>query len=180
MSTKSLVLIALFAAITAALAVFPPIILPVIGVPITAQSMGPMLAGAILGARRGGLSQVLFLVLVAVGLPLLSGGRGGFGVFFGASGGFILSWPLAALVVGVLIERQWAGLSIVTAVLSCALGGIVLVYAIGIPWIAFVAKIDLMKAAIGSSAFIPGDLIKAIVAGSVSMAVRKAYPIIGE
>ena len=70
--TKDIVYIALFAAIMAALAVIPPITLAT-GVPISSQSMGPMLAGAILGARRGALSMILFLVLVAAGLPLLVG-----------------------------------------------------------------------------------------------------------
>ena len=76
---RDVVLIALFAAITAGLAIFPPLVLPVVGVPVTAQSLGPMLAGGVLGARRGGLSMLLFLALVAMGLPLLAGGRGGRG-----------------------------------------------------------------------------------------------------
>ncbi len=83
LETRDIVFIALFAAIMAGLAVFPPIMLPVVGVPITAQSIGAMLAGGVLGAARGGLSMALFLALVAFGLPLLPGGRGGFGVFFG-------------------------------------------------------------------------------------------------
>ena len=67
MATKDIVLIALFAALVAALGVVPNITLPMAGgVPITAQSMGVMLAGALLGAKRGGLAIVLFLVLVAV------------------------------------------------------------------------------------------------------------------
>jgi biotin transport system substrate-specific component len=82
MSTRDIVYIALFAAIVGALGMFPPITLPLIGVPITAQSLGVMLAGSVLGARRGGLAIVLFLVLVAIGVPLLAGGRGGFGVLF--------------------------------------------------------------------------------------------------
>lgn len=86
METRDIVFIALFAAIMAALAVFPPITLPVVGVPITAQSLGAMLAGGVLGATRGGLSMILFLLLVAIGLPLLPGGRGGFGVFLGPTG----------------------------------------------------------------------------------------------
>ena len=97
MKTKDIVYVALFAALTAVLGLFPPITLPVTGVSVTAQSLGPMLAGAILGARRGGLSIVLFLVLVAVGLPLLSGGRGGFGVMIGVTGGFMFGWAISAL-----------------------------------------------------------------------------------
>ena len=81
MKTKDLAYIALFAAITAVLGLVPAI--QVGPVPITAQTLGVMLAGAILGARRGFLSQLLFLVLVAIGLPLLASGAGGLAVFAG-------------------------------------------------------------------------------------------------
>ncbi|MFN7599597.1 MAG: biotin transporter BioY, partial [Cereibacter sp.] len=83
---RSLTHIALFAALIAVLGLVPQITLAV-GVPITAQSLGIMLCGTVLGARRGALAVVLFLVLVAAGLPLLSGGRGGLGVFAGPSAG---------------------------------------------------------------------------------------------
>lgn len=118
METRDTVFIATFAAITAALAVFPPMTLPVVGVPITAQSLGAILAGGVLGARRGGLSMILFLILVAIGLPLLSGGRGGFGVFMRPTGGFLLGWVVTAVVVGLLVERLWQRLGYVTAFLA--------------------------------------------------------------
>ena len=101
MSTKDTVYIALFAALTAALGLFPPIVMPIAaGVPITAQTLGVMLAGGVLGAKRGALAMLLFLVLVAIGLPLLAGGRGGPAVFVGPSGGFLVGWVVAAYVIG--------------------------------------------------------------------------------
>ena len=72
--TRDLAHIALSAAITTALGSAPAI--SVGPVPITAQTLGVMLAGSAPGARRGSLSQLLLLVLVAVGLPLLAGGPG--------------------------------------------------------------------------------------------------------
>ena len=84
---RNLTHIALFAALIAVLGLVPQIDL-MAGVPITAQSLGIMLCGTVLGARRGALAVLLFLLLVAVGLPLLSGGRGGLGVFAGPSVGF--------------------------------------------------------------------------------------------
>ena len=75
---RNIAQIALFAAMVAALGVVPPITLG-FGVPISAQSMGAMLAGAVLGARAGAAAMGLFLLLVALGLPLLSGSRGGLG-----------------------------------------------------------------------------------------------------
>ncbi len=176
MNTKDIVYIALFAALIAVLGVFPPITVPVIGVPITAQSMGVMLAGALAGAKRGGLAVVLFLLLVAVGLPLLSGGRGGVGVFFGASAGFLFAYPLAAVIIGSLFERNATLPTWPVAFAYVTLGGILFLYAIGIPWIAVVANIPLSKAAIGSIAYIPGDLIKAGLTVAITLGVRRAYP----
>lgn len=178
MNTKDIVYISLFAALTAALGVFPPMTLPIIGVPITAQSMGAMLAGSILGAKRGALALALFLVLVAVGLPLLAGGRGGFGVFVGPSGGFLLAWCLTAYVTGWLFERYWTGLTFWNAVLFLAVGGIVVLYPIGILWISAVAKIPVTTAAMSSVGFIPGDIVKIVLTALVALAVKRSYPLI--
>lgn len=178
MSTKDIVLIALFAAIVATLGVFPPITIPVVSVPITAQSLGVMLAGGILGAKRGALALLLFIVLVAIGLPLLSGGRGGLGVFIGPSGGFLVGWIVAAYATGWMVERCWAKLNYISAFLACTIGGIILLYAIGIPWVAYAAKISIIAAFTGSMPFVPGDLIKAVIASGVIVTVAKSYPII--
>lgn len=177
MGTKDIVYISLFAAVTAALGVFPPFVLPVVGVPITAQSMGPMLAGSMLGARRGALAIVLFLMLVAIGLPLLAGGRGGIAVFLGPGGGFLLAWPLVALVIGWLFRKFWTGLSLWQAVLFNIVGGILVLYPLGIVWISFSADLSLLQAAIGSVGFIPGDIVKAVVAALVAVNVTRIHPI---
>lgn len=178
MSTKDVVYIALFAALTAALAVFPPITIPAIGVPVTAQTLGVMLAGGILGARRGALAMILFLVLVAAGLPLLAGGRGGIGVFAGPSAGFVFGFVAGAFVVGWLIERGWRGLGFGRAMTATTLGGIVAVYLVGIPWLAVVAEMSLWNATIAAGAFVPGDLIKAAIASAVVLGVKRSYPLI--
>src|SRR5947209_3087277 len=93
--TRDLSYVALFAALTAALGLVPTI--PIGPVPITVQNLGLMLAGSVLGARRGFLSQLLFLVLVAVGLPLLGGGAGGLSALIGPYAGYVLMWPVGAL-----------------------------------------------------------------------------------
>ncbi len=178
MTTKDTVFIALFAALTAALSIVPPVNVPVINVPITAQTFGVMLAGGVLGARRGGLSMILFLALVAVGLPFLSGGRGGVGVFMGASGGFLFGWVIAAFMIGYMVEKSWEKLNFITAITSCVVGGIIVLYAIGIPWIAVVAGISIDKAALSAIAYIPGDLIKAGLASIIMVQVKRAYPLI--
>lgn len=176
MSTRDIVFVALFAALTAALGLFPPVTLPVIGVPITAQSMGVMLAGAIAGAARGGAALALFVLLVCAGLPLMAGGRGGLGIVMGPGGGFVLMWPVAAFVIGFLYERSLRTLTVWKEVLILVLGGVVLTYAVGIPWIAAVARVDLAKAAIGSAWFLPGDAVKVVLVVLIARAVRRAYP----
>tara|TARA_R110000787_G_scaffold274979_1_gene383317 strand:+ start:157730 stop:158281 length:552 start_codon:yes stop_codon:yes gene_type:complete len=178
MTTKDLVHIALFAALTVALGIFPPLTVPVIGVPVTAQSMGVMLAGGILGARRGALSMTLFLVLVAVGLPVLAGGRGGFGMFAGPSGGFLLGWVPGAYLCGWLTERLWLRLNLVWAFIISAAGGIGVVYLAGVPWIAFAAEIPFLKALSGAAIFVPGDVIKAGVAAAIIVGVKRSYPLV--
>ena len=69
MKTKDIVIIAMFTAFIAMLAFIPPIPLPFMPVPIAFQNTGIMLAGCLLGYKRGTLSVVIFLLLVAVGLP---------------------------------------------------------------------------------------------------------------
>jgi biotin transport system substrate-specific component len=178
LTTRDMVHIALFAAIMAALGLLPPIPVGFIPVPITAQSMGVMLAGSILGAKRGGLAILLFLALVAVGLPLLAGGRGGLGVFFGPTAGFLISWPIGAFVTGWLTERFWKRLGFAHLLGACAAGGIFVVYVIGIIGLSLIAGLPLEKAAAGSITFIPGDLVKAVIAAFVARTVNRSYPVI--
>jgi biotin transport system substrate-specific component len=178
MTTRDLVYVAVFAALVAALGLIPPIPLPFIPVPITAQTLGVMLAGSLLGARRGAFALVLFLGLVSVGLPVLSGGRGGFGVFLSPSGGFLIGFPLGAFTVGWLVERWWKRLNIGLALVATAIGGIVVIYTLGIPWLAMMGQISLSRAAVGSLVFIPGDLVKAVIAAIATVNVRRSYPLI--
>lgn len=179
LSTRDIAQISALAALTAALGLIPAITVPIAGgVPITAQSLGPMLAGAVLGRRKGGLAVVLFLVLVAIGLPLLPGGRGGLGVFQGPSAGFLLSWPVAAYVIGIGIERLWSRLNAVNAFLVIVAGGVGLVYLIGIPWVSMRTGAPLLAVAGGSALYVPGDLIKATIATLVALTVKKSYPLI--
>ncbi|MBD4561724.1 biotin transporter BioY, partial [Xanthomonas citri pv. citri] len=79
--------------------------LPFSSVPIVLQNIGIFLAGVILGRKYGTLSVIVFLLLVVAGLPLLSGGRGGIGVFAGPSAGFLLLYPVVAFMIGAIRDR---------------------------------------------------------------------------
>jgi biotin transport system substrate-specific component len=127
----------------------------------------------VLGARRGALAVVVFLVLVAVGLPLLSGGRGGLGVFAGPSAGYLAGFVLGAYVTGWVRERLDGRLPATVAALTAAVvGGIGAVYLIGVPVLLWRTEADPLAALV----FLPGDLLKAVLAAVVAVGVRRALP----
>ena len=179
-TTQNTVLVAVFAALIAALGLVPPITVGIIPVPITLQTLGVMLAGALLGPVRGMLSVVVLHALVLAGLPLLAGGRGGLGVFLGPTGGYLGGWIPAALVIGALVQ-YWAlkrtGRTgrFLAVLLSVVLGGIVVIYAFGVPWTAVVTGLPLSTSALGALVFVPGDLLKAVVATLASINVHRSY-----
>ncbi len=177
MTSRSLVSVALFAAVIAVLGLLPKFALPVAGgVPITAQTLGVMLAGVMLGPVRGFLACVLFLFVVALGAPLLAGGRGGLGVFFGPSVGFLIAWPLGAMVAGWLMTNLDELPVLAAAVIASVMGGIAIVYALGIPVLSMMTDLSLGAAALGSIAFIPGDIAKAVLVGLIARTVYKFQP----
>jgi biotin transport system substrate-specific component len=178
MKLKDMMYVAMFAAIVAALGLLPPITLPFTPVPITAQTFGVMLAGAVLGAKRGGLSLAIFVALVAVGAPILSGGRGGFAVLVGPSAGYIWSWPIAAFVIGWLVERNWNQLKLWKMVVFNLIGGVIVVYLGGISFLAAVTDLTWGAAAISALIYIPGDMAKAILSGIIALRIKKSYPMI--
>lgn len=118
--------------------------------------------------------MLLFLVLIALNIPQAAG-RSGLGIFFSPSGGFLLSFPLAAFTIGWLVERFWQRLNLANLLLANLIGGVGVVYAIGIPWLAALAGVE---TAVASIAFLPGDAIKAVVAALVAVTVKKSYPLI--
>ncbi len=146
------------------------------GVPITAQTLGVMLAGAVLGPGLGALSVTVVLVLTAAGLPLLAGGRGGIGVFFGPSAGYALGWILGAIVVGLLVHAGGRRPVVWRTALAMIAGGVAAIYAVGIPVQSAVTRLPLGETALTSLVFVPGDLLKAALATAVVAALVRAYP----
>jgi biotin transport system substrate-specific component len=172
---RNLTLVALFAALIAALALIPQFTLA-FGVPITAQSLGIMLCGTVLGSKRGALAVLLFMLLVAMGLPLLAGGRGGLGAFMLPSSGFLIGFPFAAFVTGLIVEK-WRGPSLaIVAGVASVFGGIVVLYVFGIAGLAIALNKTALESAALVTAFIPGDIIKAVLAGLITAALAKARP----
>jgi biotin transport system substrate-specific component len=191
LKTKDIVLIALFTALIVALSLVPPIPMPLVAVPLTLQTFGVMLAGLILGPTRAGLVLLLYVTIALLGLPVLPGGRAGLVVLLGPTAGFLLGMIPGAVVTGWLAtlcansDKPHAASSargalegaqrwqVARYTLAAILGGIVVVYAVGIPWLAVVAKMDFIKACWAMLVFLPGDMLKAIVAAVVAQRIRR-------
>nr|WP_201469977.1 biotin transporter BioY [Microbacterium hydrocarbonoxydans] len=169
---RELARVALFAALIVVLGM---VTVPIPGgVPITAQTLGVMLAGAVLGPRLAPLSVVLVLTLAAVGLPVLAGGRGGLGVFIGPTAGYLLGWIVGVIVIGLIVRSgrmSWWRIA-----LGVIVGGILVVYLCGVPVTALVLGLELGPTALASLVFLPGDLLKAAAATALVLSLRRAYP----
>ncbi|GAB3460941.1 biotin transporter BioY [Streptomonospora sediminis] len=166
---------AVFAAITAVLGL-PGGFTALGGVPITAQTLGVMLAGAILGPRLGALSMTVFMALVAVGLPLLAGGRGGAAVFVSPTGGYDVGWIVGAFVTGAIVHAGGRKPVSWRTLLGTVIGGIVVVYAFGIPVQSAVTQLPLGQTVWASLVFLPGDLVKAAIAVLIVGTLARSYP----
>lgn len=173
--TRDIARIAVFAAIIAALGLMAPIPVPGL-VPITAQTLGVILAGMVLGAWRGAAAVLVFELLVLIGLPLLSGGFGGPASFVGPASGYLIGWIPGAFVTGLVAHSGRGSLSWWRVALGGLVGGVLVVYAIGIPVQALVTGLPLGAAALTSVAFVPGDLIKITLATILTVTLWKAYP----
>ena len=172
---RNLAMIALFAALIAVLGLVPKLTLGS-GVPITAQSLGIMLCGTVLGVRNGTLAVLLFLLLVALGLPLLAGGRGGLGLFVSPSAGYLIGFPIAAAAAGFVMEN-WRSVSVFAAALAgSVIGGVAVLYIPGILGMSIVLDVSLSEAALLGLPFLPGDIIKAIAAAMVTAGIARARP----
>ncbi|MGG1518133.1 biotin transporter BioY [Paenibacillus oryzisoli] len=178
LTLRGIVFSALFAAI---LVLFSSIRipLPMSPVPITLQQLAIMLAGGLLGARYGALSTLLVIVLTAIGFPLL-GGHGGLGTVFGPTGGFILMWPFAAIMIGLILPRiQMKGiLGYVGAFLVLEIFGSLFVYPLGVGWLMYkVPSYTFAKAmAAGCYPYLAGDAIKAVAAALIIAPIRQVFP----
>ncbi len=177
-SPRSIALVSLFAALVAVFGLIPKIDLP-LGVPITLQTLGVMLAGCLLGPRRGLQALLLFLAAVALGLPLLSGGRGGIGVFMTPAAGYLLAWPIGAFVTGLVMAALPVGSparAAGSAFVAALLGGLLVVHVCGVIGLMLIAKLSLSQAALGTLVFVPGDLIKCGVTALVMHTVARGLP----
>lgn len=174
-TARDLAQIAIFAALIAALGLPGAITIGGLGVPITLQTLGVMLAGGVLGARKGLLAVVVFQVLMTAGLPLLAGGRGGLGVWTGPTAGYLIGWLPGVFIIGLLTARLLPRYPFWSGLLVNLLGGVVVIHICGITVLSL--RVGLGPAlANGTLPYLPGDVAKAVITTLVVKQVHRAYP----
>jgi len=171
---SDLTFISLFAALTAMGAFIK---IPIPYVPLTLQTLMVMFAGLVLGSRRGALSQVLYLTIGLIGLPIFAHG-GGPSYILQPSFGFLVGFIPGAYLIGKIVEKE-SVLKFPRVIIALLLGQAA-IYLIGIPYLYFIFNFIINKPislaatmAIGLFTFIPGDIIKTIVAAAVLVPIRR-------
>ena len=175
MKTRTLILTALFAALTA-VGAFLKIPFPLAA--ITLQFFFTAMAGTLLGKKYGALSQAVYVLLGLVGVPIFALG-GGFSYIFQPTFGFLLGLIPAAWVIGSIAKRPLTFRRSVTAMLA----GLAVLYAIGVPYMALIANGYLGKGLTfwqvlknGMLIYLPGDLLKIAAGSALSCAVTRRIP----
>jgi biotin transport system substrate-specific component len=146
-------------------------VIPLPPVPITAQTFFMNVAAILLGGTLGAVSQLIYILLGVVGLPVFAGGKGGVGVLFGPTGGYLLGFILAAFVAGKIAGAK-KGAGIFWYIMAMTIGMLV-IYLAGSLQLSYVAAMSFRKAlVIGVYPFIPGDIIKILLAAIISSKLK--------
>ena len=172
MSVRDICYAGLFAAV---IAVMAQISIPMpLGVPMTMQTFAITLAAVVLGAKLSALSSLIYLILGAVGIPVLANFSGGFDKFVGPTGGFLISFPLMAFIIGWGAEhrKDFKGAYVLALIL-----GTVVNYVVGVALFCVVTN---GSVAAGITAcvlpFIPTASIKAVLASIIGFGVKNRIP----
>ena len=158
----------IFGAVTAAGAY---IMIPLPPVPITLQTLVLYLAATLLGGRLGALSQVVYLLVGIIGLPVFAGGKAGMGVLIGPTGGYLIGFIAGAYVIGNIVEiRKNPGL---IWIIPAMVTGTAAIYLFGVVQLMIVAKLSMVKAiTVGVLPFLIGDALKIVAASFLTLKIR--------
>jgi biotin transport system substrate-specific component len=154
-------LLVLAASLVTALAAQIAIPLPWSPVPVTGQTFAVLLSGAVLGARRAFLAQLVYLIEGSIGLPVFAGGAAGIARIVGPTGGYLAAFPFAAALTGWLAQRGWDRRFLTT--FAALLLGSVVIFALGLSWLSRFLPADRLLVS-GLLPFIPGDVLKSALA----------------
>ena len=170
-NTKQIVITALFSALTCILSVIT-IPIPFSPVPFTLSLLAVFLSGSFLPPVFAFLSQIVYLIIGAVGIPVFSGFRGGLSVFVGPTGGFLIAYPLMAMTVALFVRfaRKHSFLFPLLGMISAN----IICYILGTAVYCFSTNSDIITAlSVTVLPFIIFDLIKAIIASSIRLSIIK-------
>jgi biotin transport system substrate-specific component len=176
--SRDIALVAAFAALISASAYVGAIPVGSAGVPITLQTLTVMLAGCILGPVRGFSAVTLYLALGAVGLPVFAEHSSGIGVFTGPSGGYLLSFPIAAALGGFLVKyvaRDRRTRAFVVFACSIA-ASILVIHPLGILGMMLHFDVSFLEAAAWDMPFWLGDVVKTSLVAMIAAEVHRAFP----
>lgn len=174
-ATRDLAQVAVFAALIVVLGLPGQISIGSAGVPITLQTLGVMLAGALLGWRKG-LFSVLAVLVIGLALPVLAGGRTTLTSLAGPTAGFLVGWIPAVIVIGLLTAWMMPRYRLIPGLAINILGGIVVIYVFGVAGMLLRTDLTPGAAIAANGAFLPGDLAKAVVTAVVAQQVHRARP----
>ena len=150
----------------AVVAIAAQVAIPVPGtpVPMTLQPLAVLIVGGLLGPRLGARSLLLYVALGATGLPVFTPfGPPGVGRLLGATGGYLLAYPIAAYAVGRLVGdgRRWSRVALAVFV------GLALIHLGGLAQLLIITHSLHAAARLGTWPFLLGDLAKLIIAGAI-------------
>jgi biotin transport system substrate-specific component len=173
MNIRQMTLVSLFAALTAVGAF---ISIPLYPVPITLQNLFTLLAGMTLGSVLGGSSQIIYVLLGIIGLPVFAGFKAGIGVLFGPTGGFLFGFIISSYIIGKIIELKKEK-NIFYYFLAGGVG-VIIIYISGITQLSLVTGIGIKKALmVGVFPFLPGDILKIIAASFIASKLKLVIPL---
>lgn len=168
LTVKDMVLCALFAAlisISAYLSIPSPT-----SVPFSLQPLFAMLAGAILGSKRGAISMFLYMIIGLVGVPVFTGGTGGFGMLTAPTFGYIIGFIACAYVTGFIIEKTKGTKAAMVGMFVAPFIGVMVDYIIGVPYLYMVFNLVMgnsinfyVALTYGFFPYILLDIVKAVV-----------------
>ena len=173
MKIRQLTLVGLM---TAIICILGPISFPVpiSPVPISLGTLAIYFVLTVLGMKLGALSVLIYLLLGLAGLPVFTGFTGGPGKLFGPTGGYLIGYLFMALTAGFFLDKKNSSLFL--SVLGMLLGTAVL-YLFGSVWLAYQASLTLPQALMaGVVPYLPGDLVKLVLAMFLGLQVRKRLP----
>jgi biotin transport system substrate-specific component len=154
--------------------------IPPTPIPVTLQVFAVLLTGLLLGRRWGSVAQLQYLALGLVGAPVFAKAGHGSATLFGLTGGYLLSYPIAAYTAGCIAETSGAEKSdILRQLLACA-SAIAIIYGMGCAWYAAYAHLPLYAVVLpGAMIFLFWDCVKACAAIGVARGIRARWPSLG-